>query len=225
MKYDLQSHPYKSDITEVSSLPSIYQPHLMIRNHFVCSCYSWLNLYFQGSWWDYISFTLPYQDMYVFTYMYFLSFFKVGCLFPPNQHVYVHNQQTSSVSLHPPFVGIPHPFIVSRTRRGSCPPCYRNWVPRSPSRLLPPLPSKCPCASGRQAEGRWGEAAKKAYFFGGILCISQGTCWSPNKMDGEWFRWFSLFSWVNCLVPCELSGMYGQMMFDLMCTVYAGLVC
>ena len=91
---------------------------------------------------------------------------------PTCRHVKKDCQQTSSVSLHPPFVGIPHPFIVSQTRWGSCPPCYRNWVPgRSPSRLPSPLQSKCPCASGRQVDWRWGDTAWKMKML------------NPNKME------------------------------------------
>ena len=158
-------------------------------------------LYFQGSWWDYISFTLPYKTC-MFSKI-FVFLLKSGCLFPPNQHVDVKKRlSTNFLSFFTPSLcWDPSSLHCLTHRRGSCPPCYRNWAPRSPSRLLPPLPSKCPCASGRQAQGRWGEAAKKAYFWGEILCISQGTWWTPTK-----WRWL-----VQMIFLVQLGEILGSM--------------
>ena len=174
-------------------------------------------LYFQGTWWDYISFTLPYKTMHVFTFTYiyaFSFFFKVD----------VSSHQTNMSMF---IVNKLPQFLYTLPLLGSLIPSLSHKLAEAAALLatgtgcradlLRAFRRLCRASAlalrGARREGRWGEAAKKAYFWGGILCISQGTWWTQQN-GGEWFRWFS----------CSVGWFFRVPWFDLMC-VYAGLVC
>lgn len=147
----------------------------MIRNHFVCSCYSWLKSYTSGQLKRLYQFYPPLQDMYVFIYIYiFLSFLRWDVSsHQTNMSMFIVNKLLSFFTSS--LCWDPSSLHCLTHRRGSCPPCYRNWVPRSPSRLPLPLPSKCPCASGRQARmmGRYSPENEHV---------------EPQQNGGGWFR-------------------------------------
>lgn len=127
-----------------------FQPHLwFVITSFVHAIHG-SNPILQGSWRDYISFTLPYKTC-MFSYIYiFLSFLRWDVSsHQTNMSMFIVNKLLSFFTSS--LCWDPSSLHCLTHRRGSCPPCYRNWVPRSPSRLPLPLPSKCPCASGRQA--------------------------------------------------------------------------
>ena len=198
MKYDLQSHPYKSDITEVSSLPSIYQPHLMIRNHFVCSCYSWLKSYtFRAV--DEILSVLPSLTRHV-CFQKILSFFL---------KVDVSSHQTNMSTCQKKTVNKLPQFLYTLPLLGSLIPSLSHpWAEAAAllatgtgrQDLLRAFCRLCRASAlalrGARRRGD-GERLPRRHIFWGEFCVYHKEHGEPQQNGGEWFRWFSLFSWVN----------------------------
>lgn len=170
---------------------------LMSRNHCVCSYYSWLKSCTFRAVGEIIS-VLPSLTRHVCFQKYLSFFLKVDVSsHQTNMSMSKKDcQQTSSVSLHPPFVGIPHPFIVSPIAEAAAllaTGTGRQDLLRAFCRLC-----RASALALRGARRRGdGERLPRRHIFGGKFCVYHKEHGEPQQNGGDWFRWFSLFSWVK----------------------------